>query len=218
MTDEKDSKAISQLRQEWDIYKKKHMVTQAQASEKLGWSTSFFGSLLRGTSSVGVENQIKIANLFGIDPLALNPESDVPRFHRLPVYATTSGKPPPADSKLFPVFDPDRVCIWADETIKMVSKGTYDKESGRTDLKEGTVIGLIPTGSTLLCSRVDYPAAVDPMFQLHDLPTWIVLEEGKSAKVYVSRKKPSSRVSRPMIANVKILKKEVFRLLGVVMF
>ena len=78
MTEKKDSIAISLLKQEWDIYSKNHKVTQAQASKKLGWSSSFFGSLLRGTSSVGVENQIKIANLFGIDPHKLNPETNVP--------------------------------------------------------------------------------------------------------------------------------------------
>ena len=218
MTEKKDSIAISLLKQEWDIYSKNHKVTQAQASKKLGWSSSFFGSLLRGTSSVGVENQIKIANLFGIDPHKLNPETNVPLFLSLPIYRTTSGKPPPADSKLFPVFDPDRVCIWSDEVVLVMAGGGYDREEWPPSTEKDTVVGMVPKGVTLLCSKIDYPANLDPGFPSDDLPTWLILEEGKSAKIYISRQKPKTRAGGTMVGNVRTLKKEVLRLQGMVGF
>lgn len=218
MTEKKDSIAISLLKQEWDIYSKNHKVTQAQASKKLGWSSSFFGSLLRGTSSVGVENQIKIANLFGIDPHKLNPETIVPLFHRLPIYRTTSGKPPPADSKLFPVFDPNRVCIWSDEVVLVMTGAGYDREDGPLGIEKDTVVGMVPKGATLLCTKIDYPANLDVNFPLDDLPTWLILEEGKSAKIYISRQKPKTRAGGTMVGNVRTLKKEVLRLQGMVGF
>jgi transcriptional regulator with XRE-family HTH domain len=218
MTEKKDSIAISLLKQEWDIYSKNHKVTQAQASKKLGWSSSFFGSLLRGTSSVGVENQIKIANLFGIDPHKLNPETNGPLFLSLPIYRTTSGKPPPADSKLFPVFDPDRVCIWSDEVVLVMAGGGYDREEWPPSTEKDTVVGMVPKGVTLLCTKIDYPANLDPGFPSDDLPTWLILEEGKSAKIYISRQKPKTRAGGTMVGNVRTLKKEVLRMQGMVGF
>ena len=217
MIQKKDSNAISPLRREWDIYSQKTKMNQTQASKKLGWSSSFFGSLLRGNSTVGVENQIKIANLFGIDPLMLNPETNVPRFLSLPIYRTTSGKPPPADSKLFPVFDPDRVCIWSDEVILIITGAGYDRE-GPLGTEKDTVVGMVPKGVTLLCTKIDYPANLDVNFPSDDLPTWLILEEGKSAKVYISRQKPKTRVGGTLVGNVRTPKKEVLRLKGMVGF
>ena len=218
MTQKKDSNAISPLRREWDIYSQKTKMTQAQASKKLGWSSSFFGSLLRGSSTVGVENQIKIANLFGIDTLMLYPETNVPRFHRLPIYRTTSGKPPPADSKLFPVFDPNRVCIWSDEVVLVMTGAGYDREDGPLGTEKDTVVGMVPKGVTLLCTKIDYPANLDVNFPLDDLPSWLILEEGKSAKIYISRQKPKTRAGGTMVGNVRTLKKEVLRMQGMVGF
>ena len=218
MTEKKDSIAISLLKQEWNIYSKNHKVTQAQASKKLGWSSSFFGSLLRGTSSVGGENQIKIANLFGIDPLKLNPECRVPRFLSLPIYRTTSGKPSPADSKLFPVFDADRVCVWSDEVVMVMTGAGYDREDGPLGTEKDTVVGMVPKGVTLLCTKIDYPANLDVNFPSDDLPTWLILEEGKSAKIYISRQKPKTRAGGTMVGNVRTLKKEVLRMQGMVGF
>ena len=218
MTQKKNSNAISPLRREWDIYSQKTKMNQTQASKKLGWSSSFFGSLLRGNSTVGVENQIKIANLFGIDPLVLDPETNVPRFLSLPIYRTTSGKPPPADSKLFPVFDPDRVCIWSDEVILIITGAGYDREAGPLGTEKDTVVGMVPKGVTLLCTKIDYPANLDVNFPSDDLPTWLILEEGKSAKVYISRQKPKTRVGGTLVGNVRTPKKEVLRLKGMVGF
>ena len=217
MTENKDSNTISLLKREWEIYSKSHGLTQAQVSKKLGWSSSFFGSLLRGTSPFNVENQIKVANLFGIDPLMLNPECPIPQIISLKIYRTTSGNPSPADFKFFPVYDPERVCIYSDEIVLVRTGEGYDREE-ELGTDAGTIVGVVPIGVTLICSKLDNPAPTDPRFKADDLPTWLILEEGKSTKIYISRQKPKTRSGGKFVGNHRTLKKEVLRVLGMVQF
>lgn len=227
MTNLKDSKAIFLLKREWDIYKKNNSITQSEVSKKLGWSSSFFGSILRGSSPLGVENQIKIANLFGIDVLTLNPNCPTPHYISIPLHRTTSGKPAPANCKLTPLYDPHRVYIWSDEAVLVTAGDGYDRKhnhfpdgifSVNKQVVANAVVAIVPVGVTLVCTKTDYPASIDPKFQNDDLPSWVVFQEGKAVKIVVSRKKPTLRIGRQVIAESSSDfadgKKEVLRLLG----
>ena len=213
MTPSKDSSTISRLNEEWKIYAKKNRVTQIEVSKKLGWSDSFFGSILRGKSHLSSENLIKIINLLKISTASINASVHIPKLASMPIYRTSSGKPSPAEFKRFAMSDPMRVAIWIDEPVIIrASSGAKSTRnpayrlSWTDEPEEGSVIGLFRKGHTLFCTRDDLPANPDPLFIPDDVPMWAILTNGEPLEVSIGRKKP------------KVLGSEVLRVVGVIDF
>ena len=71
---QKNSNTIYNLKNEWNHFSSKNKITQSDASRKIGWSGSFFGSILRGESNLSLENLIKIANFLRISPRRIDTE------------------------------------------------------------------------------------------------------------------------------------------------
>jgi transcriptional regulator with XRE-family HTH domain len=175
----KNSNTIYNLKNEWHHFSRKNDITQIEASRQMGWSSSFFGSILRGESNLSLENLIKIANFLKISPLRINPEyrsSDVASYK---IYATSSGKNPPAD---FRYFSPGDINIWADTRVPIFTENQ----------KKPHRLKYFSKGLTFMCSTQDFPD-LDENFLNSNTPYWLILRPEKETICITSREKPSFR-------------------------
>jgi len=175
----KNSNTTYNLKNEWNHFSSKNKITQSHASRKMGWSDSFFGSILRGESNLSLENLIKIANFLRISPRRIDPEylgADVASYK---IYATSSGKKPPAQ---FRAFSPADTNIWADKPVPIFTENQ----------KKPHRLKYFSKGLTFNCTTQDFPD-LDENFLNSNTPYWLILRSGKETICITSREKPSFR-------------------------
>ena len=176
---QKNSNTIYNLKNEWNHFSSKNKMTQIEASHQMGWSGSFFGSILRGDSNLSLENLIKIANFLKISPRRINPEyrdSDVASYK---IYATSSGKNPPAH---FRYYLPGNTNVWVDTRVPVFTEN--EKKPHR--------LKYFSKGLTFICSTQDFPD-LDENFLNSNTPYWLILRPEKETICITSRAKPSFR-------------------------
>jgi len=176
---QKNSNTIYNLKNEWNHFSSRNKITQSDASRKIGWSGSFFGSILRGESNLSLGNLIKIANFLRISPRRIDPEylgADVSSYK---IYATSSGTKPPAQ---FRTFFPADINIWADKDVPIFTENQ----------KKPHRLKFFSKGLTFNCSSQDFPD-LDENFLNSNTPYWLILRPGKKTICITSREKPSFR-------------------------
>lgn len=188
---ENNSSAISNLNREWKVFQDRRGYSQVEASQKLGWSDSFFGSLLRGTHPLSLDNLIKIADFLDISPTKIDPSYERPRVDFYEITGTTSGKPPPAPVRY---FHPGRLQFWCDKPVPIFNDSR---------LIQGHRAVQWSAGTTLFCIDEDVPLRVDDNFLANNIPYWLVFRPGKDTVSINNTKKPN------------FFKGEVHRIVGI---
>jgi len=173
----KNSDTISNLKEEWKYFSRINKTTQIEASRQMGWSDSFFGSILRGDSNLSLENLIKISNFLKIAPHRINPEHRNSNITSYTIHETTSGKNPPAPVRNFAF---GTINIWADKAVPVFAES--ENKSHR--------IQYFSKGLTLVCSAKDFPS-VDDNFLNIITPYWLVLQPNKETICITSKAKPN---------------------------
>jgi len=193
----KNSITVINLKREWVSFKSKTGATQKEVSLALGWSESFFGSLLRGNDTLNVQNLIKIANLFEVTPAKIDPDFRQNKIGAYPIYATTSGGPAPYSEKQFYITEDHRLAIWNDVALKIeeVAERKKPAQAGATFSSSH-----IPPNITLFCSIPDELPRADPRFPVYTTPVWLVLPKAGKTRAIRSPTKP--KVSRAEIYRI----------------
>ena len=167
---------IMNLRDEWNIYRKKNKKTQAQASLELGWSASLFNQFLCGRRPLNYDHIIKIANYFDISPTSINPEFNFPRWASIEVSATSSGNPPPSKKKTYLTHAKERFLIWCDTPVDIEYGPDYQRN---TSLSEGDASfdatpSQIQAGASLMCCVPEESTAANDVYFPVPSVLWII--------------------------------------------
>lgn len=170
---------IYNLRNEWQHFLSKNKSTQIAASRQLGWSDSFFGSILRGESNLSLKNLVKIANFLKISPSRIDPSYRPSDISSYSIHGTTSGKKPPATTRH---YLPGGTNIWADKRVPIFSESEHKSHR----------IQYFSKGLTLICSSKRFPS-FDENFLNINTPYWLILRPKKEAICITSKEKPEIR-------------------------
>jgi hypothetical protein len=174
------SATIFNLNNEWDFYSKRYSINKQEASLQMGWSVSFFGSLLRGSSSLSLENLIKIANYMQISPRRIDPDYLSPAVDSYDIHGTTSGAEPPAGIRY---FKPGKLQYWVDKRVPIYNNSATEKHR----------IQYFSEGLTLFCTEEDVPHRIDKNFLTNAIPFWLVFSPTKETVAIHSTKKPAQK-------------------------
>lgn len=188
---ENNSSTICNLNREWKIFQDQTGYSQVDASKELGWSDSFFGSLLRGTHPLSLDNLIKVANFLNVSPSKIDPNYERPRVDFYEISGTTSGKTPPAP---FRYFHPGKIQFWCDKPVPIYSDSRLTQAHRLVQWSAGV---------TLFCIDEDVPLRVDDNFLTNNIPYWLVIRPGKNAVSIHNTKKPT------------FFKAEIYRVVGI---
>ena len=176
----------SNLKKEFEDFKKKTKMSQVKVSQELGWSNSFFGKILSGHNELSAKALVLIANLFEIPPTRIDPDFNQQVSGEWFVNYTTSGLPAPAQRKQFKAFKNVRYMVWNDINLPIY---VHNKDTGTH----------IPPNTTLLCSHNPVVAPSDPLFPTGEHIYWLELKKNGQFRVHYSRQPPK-------IANSKIFR------------
>lgn len=163
---------LQNLRHSWNAYKNFHKVTQAKASEQLGWAKATLSLYLSGRRKLGPLHAAELANLLKIDVASIS-DSAVPVIREFPVTSTVSGNEPPQKTKKTPLHVP-REAIFCDIPL----------------LIEGAKLA-IPVGTTLLVTDED-PPDQDPRWPSMAKKYWVIRSPTKT-RVVLHEIKPKAR-------------------------
>ena len=185
---------ILNLRDEWNIYRKKNKKTQAQASLELGWSPSLFNQFLCGRRPLNYDHIIKIANYFDISPTSIHPEFNFPRWASIDVSATSSGNPPPSKKKTYLTHAKERFLIWCDTAVEIEYGPDYQETTslsgGNPPLNANP--SQIQAGASLMCCVPEESTAANDVYFPVPSVLWIINQK-RAMRAMLNPVKPRIR-------------------------
>tara|TARA_R100001086_G_scaffold123560_1_gene63669 strand:- start:780 stop:1361 length:582 start_codon:yes stop_codon:yes gene_type:complete len=181
----------SNLKNEFQIFKKKTNMSQVKVSQELGWSNSFFGKILSGHNELSAKALVLIANLFEIPPTRIDPNFNQQVSGEWNVDYTTSGLPAPALRKQFKAFKNVRYVVWNDIKLPIYNG---NKDTGT----------YVPPNTTILLSHSPVLAPSDPAFPTPEQIYWLERKTNGQFRVHISRQPP------------KILASKIFRIIATI--
>jgi len=194
MEKEFKNRLLTNLRDEWDIFRKKNKKTQAQASLELGWSASLFNQFLCGRRPLNYDHIIKIANYFDVSPTNIHPEFNFPRWASINVAGTSSGNPPPSKKKTYLTHAKERFLIWCDTPLDVEYgpdyKNTISLPGGNSSFP--AKLSKIQAGASLMCCDPDESmSANDAYFPIPSV-LWIIIQK-RAMRAMLNPVKPRIR-------------------------
>ena len=167
----------SNLKKEFELFKKKTRMSQQKVSVALGWAPSFFGKMINGHNELNASNLIKICNFFDIPPTRIDPDFEQQVSGEWTIAFTTSGERPPKKNKMFKSFKNVRFAVWNDIELPIIKGGADTKIT-------------IPSNTTILATTDFIIQPSDPAFPTTRDIMWLEMRESGTARCHLSKQPP----------------------------
>ena len=164
--------SATELKKVFNLYQRKSGSSITETSKKLDWASSKLGLFLTGARKISVEDAIVAANFFNVDPREIKPDCVMPQVLRIRVDHVTSGNPPHALYRDFPIPNLVRFCIYVDHPL-VVEKG---EDAVDDEYQEKA---FLPKNSYITCNAKDEPIPQSTTWPITRAPSWILKKDDR---------------------------------------